>query len=456
MLPPINGLPSEIISYIARCVLEDEDVDATPIIPLTHVCRYWRDSIVSTPKNWALVYSGRMELAKLSLQRAKAVPLTIHLDLDGSKRKRGFLDLLLPHFQNTASFTCINFSKIGDLTQLLNFPKSMPHLRSLSLTRPRHADQSQPIDQFDLSTCTALRELSLYNIPLVPSILSLRTLTKFSLFDHNLQLHIDILLKFLEENRSLESASLTIRFAENFLCHSQRQAPVGSKLQHLSISSDDSRNIRALISGIALGRGGALEIHHAGNNAGFTGIFSGVSVTHLPNLSSATAMEYGPFPRSIRLLGPDGSFSYKAPVNTESSFGEFPLLPLANIRELRLECRGSWILRQFRLSAFPSLEILAVDGGSKVSLLSPVLPDPPSSPPLKTLAFLNCVVTQDFIAQLAQFSLDRTKDTCTSLRRVLIIDSEGEFPAAASIEQLRRHIPIVEVSEGREFPKDLS
>ena len=119
-------------------------------------------------------------------------------------------------------------------------------------------------------------------------------------------------------------------------------------------------------------------------------------MTHLPNLSSPVVMEYGAFPKRLRLLGPGGVFSYKGPVTTESPFGEFLLLPLANIRELRLECRRSWILRQFRLSSFPSLEVLAVDGGSKVSLLSPVLPDPASSPLLKTLAFLDCVITEEF------------------------------------------------------------
>lgn len=206
-----------------------------------------------------------------------------------------------------------------------------------------------------------------------------------------------------------------------------------------------------------LRRGGVLEIHHAGNNAGLTGILSGVSVPHLQNLSSPALMEYGPFPRNIRLRSPGGSFSYKGPVNTESAFGEFPLLPLSNVRELRLECRGSWILRQFRLSSFPALEVLAVDGGSKVSLLSPVLPDPSSSSPsLETLAFLDCVITEDFMAQLAQVAFDRTNHISTPLARVVIINSEGDLPAAASVEQLRKFVSVVEVLEGNGFPNDLS
>lgn len=115
----------------------------------------------------------------------------------------------------------------------------------------------------------------MFNIPLVTSILDLRTLTKLSIFDEKFQLHIDTLLKILENNRSLESASFMIRFAEPSLCHSRRQVLVENKLQHLLISSDDVRKIRALISNIALRQVGALEIHQAGNNVGLTPVLSG-------------------------------------------------------------------------------------------------------------------------------------------------------------------------------------
>lgn len=455
VLRPVNRLPPELISYIAQYVPEEEEVDARSIVQLTHVCRFWRDSIISTPELWTLISSGRMKLAKLCLERAKTVPLTVHLDFGGIKGKRGSINLLSSHFKNTASFTCINFSKIEELAQVLNFPKSLPNLRSLSLTRPRDTIQVNHTDLFDFSAHTALRELSLYNIPFVPSILSLRTLTKFSIFNYGFELPIDTLLGLLDANRSLESASLTMGFAEPSLCHTYRKTPVGRNLRHLSISSDDPRTLRAFISNIALRAGGNLDIRHTGNNAGLTGVLSGVSTECLPGLSSPVFMKYRPFPRSIQLLGPGGSFSYEGLVNTEGPFGEFPLLPLTGIRELHLEGRGSWILRQFRLSCFPSLEVLAVDGSSKVSLLTPVLPDPASSPSLKTVAFLDCVITDDFMAQLAQVALDR-KNASAPLNRVVIMNSGGEFPAAASVERLRGCVSVVEVLGGREFPKDLS
>ncbi|KAF9784676.1 hypothetical protein BJ322DRAFT_1109382 [Thelephora terrestris] len=458
MSRPVHRLPPELISHIAQYVLDEDDVDARSIVPLTHVCRFWRDSIISTSEIWALISNERMELTELSLERAKALPLTVHLRL-GKKGKRGPINLLLPHVEKIVSFGCVN-PKAEELTRLLDFPKSMPKLRSLSLERAEPIGQNLPIDSFDFSTHFRLRELSLHNFLIVPSFLSLRTLTKLILWDRNIRIHVDVLLSFLEQNYSLESVSLTIKFEEPSLCHSHRKTPVGNGLYHLSITSDDTTSIRALISGIALQGGGALRISLNGNDAGetgLTGVISGVSTNHLPNLSSPIYMEYAPFPRRITLVGPNGSFWYGGSLPTEGPFPEFPLLPLASIRELRLvfrkHCALECALEQFRLSSFPSLEILAVNYG--VSFLSTVLPDSTSSPSLRTLALLDCKISEEFMNQLAQVALDR-ENASTSLRRVVIIDSEGQFPSATSVERLRGCVSVVELLEGKEFPEDLS
>ena len=456
MLRPVNRFPPEIISFIARCVLEDIAVDSMSIIPLTHVCQYWRNCITSMPENWSLICSERLELAELSLERAKAAPLTV-FNLLGLSRV--FVDLLQPHIQNIVSFTCAGFSSMEELAHALShFPKLIPGLRLLFLAagRPR-ADWSYPVDPFDFSANTKLRELSLSYVPLLPSILSLRTLTMFSLCDRDFQLPLDTLLSFLEENRSLESATLMITFVEPSLSRSQRQTPIKNKLKYLSIESNDTTTIRALASSIALQKGGTLEISHSGNNGGSASLISGVSTSNLSIISSPTFMEYRySFGTAIKLLGPSGSFSHNSHTTPETPFEEFPILQLSSIRELRLQCRGPRTLENFYLSFFPSLEILAIDGCSSVSFLSPVLPDPSSSPSLKTLAFLDCDIAEDFLAHLAQIAVYREKLTLTSLHRVVIIDSKREFPSAAAIEWLRECIPVVEVLEGKGFPTDLS
>ena len=73
---------------------------------------------------------------------------------------------------------------------LPNFLKSMPNLRSLSLTQAGTYYWSLPIDPFDLSAHT-FRDLSLDNIPLCHSIFSLRSLTVLSLTNCHFNLHLD-------------------------------------------------------------------------------------------------------------------------------------------------------------------------------------------------------------------------------------------------------------------------
>ncbi|KAF9649543.1 hypothetical protein BDM02DRAFT_3186179 [Thelephora ganbajun] len=452
-LPPVNSLPPEIISCVARCALED-DIDTRSIVPLTHVCQYWRNSIVSVPGNWALISSERKKLAALSLERAKVAPLTVYLMVH--TRSPGFLDLLLPHTQNIVFLSVASFSTIEELTQVLpNFPKSMPNLRSLALVKSGQSDPSQSIDPFDFSAHT-LKELTLSNIPLFPSILSIRTLTKFALRDCHLNIHLDALLNFLEESHLLESANLEIEFAEPSLRHSRRQTPIRNGLQHLFVTCDDAENIRTLISNIELRRGAALKIRYSGSYTRFGDVFSGIPMAHLSNLSSPIFMKYQSFPRSIRLLGPNGSFSYDGRSNSERCFGEFSLLPLGTIRELRLKCYGSWIYTDFRLSSFPSLEVLAVDGGATMLSFPAVSPDPAPSPFLKTIALLDCLFTEGFVAGLAQFASDRENATSTPLHRVIMVVSVGRLPTVAWTERLRKHVPVVEILKGRKLPEDLS
>lgn len=140
---PVNRLPPEVISHIVRCVLGDHTIDTTSVVPLTHVCQYWRNSVVSTPDNWTPISSEREDLAALSLERAKAAPLTVHLDLSRpeSKIDSSFLKLLQPHTQKIRSLFIPGIFASKELVRVLpNFPKSMPDLQSLILTGLRRTN----------------------------------------------------------------------------------------------------------------------------------------------------------------------------------------------------------------------------------------------------------------------------------------------------------------------------
>ena len=465
LLQPVNRLPPEILCRIARYVPDKNARDTKLIIPLTHVCRYWRESIVSTPEVWTLISSGSKSLMALSLERSKAAPLEIDLNL--RLRDRESLDLLAPRIQNTRSLSLHSFSSIEELTRVLpNFPRSTPNLQSLTLRPVWHTrgERNRSADPFE-SLADTLKHLSLNNFPLYPSFLRLRSLTQLDLFDYRFNVHLDTLLNFLKENQSLETATLSIGFAEPSLRNSRLSTAVESRLRYLSIRCSDPMDGKALISGIALQRGAHLEIDHTNTNSTLRGILSGVSAKHLSNLSSPTFMECQSYCRSIRLLGPNGVFSFKSLHGPEDPFSELPLpsITLVNIRELHLVHRRSELAPSplkptvFHPSSLPALETLALNCETSVShFFSILFSNPSSSPSLKTLAFLDCNLTEDFMEELTEFASDRKSTTSARLHRVVIINPKGKFPSIASIDTLGKNVPVVDARMGKEFPKDLA
>ena len=451
MLQPINRLPPEILSHIARWIPDSDDQDAASVIPLTHVCRYWRSSIISAPGNWTRISGSSEPLAALSLERSKAAPLQISLYMDEVGERSGFSDLLAPYIQNIVT---LNLSKIGSLEDLMqtlpNFPRSTPNLLSLELSLEEcESDPDISIDPFQPFSPT-LRRLTLIRVPLYPAFLNLRTLTEFTLCDYVLTLPLDTLLTMLEENHGLERVDLSIEFTDPDLRGSQRRAPISNRLQHLSVSFFKAEVARALISSIPIQRGANLALKSFRSTAGLTDALSTISATHLANLPAPTYMTI--CARKIWLSGPNGSFSFSGPPSSEISLVGLSLFSFDQIRELHFRYPS----RAFDPLLFPALETLALEETNVSKTLSIWLSSPKSSPWLKTLAFFNCDLSEEFMKVLTQFACDRRNATVAWLYRVLIVDSRGKFPSPPSILGLRVYVKVVDIQMADSLPSDLT
>ena len=460
----MNRLPQELLPDIARHLLDENAVDAKPVIPMTHVCRYWRESIISAPEIWTLISNSQSELMALSLARAKASRLTVSIDMHSFREDPGTFGLMTPYLQNVGSLTVSDLLGIEELTRALSrFPQSTPNLRSLALhCAYTNAKWNPTVDPFG-SLARTMKRLSLLNVPLYPSILSLRSLTDLSLRYHSFDDRVDTLLNFLEHNRSLERATLDIRFTESSHRVSRRAAPVANRLKHLSILCNNRMNAQTLIFNIALGRGANLEISSLDKNTGLNDVLSDISTGHLSNLPSPAFLEYQSYPRNIRLRGPNGRLSFSCFPSVGIPFEEFPLLSLTHVREFRLRHhtpqrhRSSHNPPVFDPLAFPALETLAVECDiDLLQFLSALLSKPPILPSLKTLAFLNCVITEDFMEKLTQFASDRVNTTSARLHHVVIVHENGRFPSAASVHALGKHVPVVDVRFGIVLPAGLT
>ena len=173
-LRPVNRLPPEIFSYIAQAACQGAK-DAESMILLTHVCRHWRDSIISTPKNWTSISSRSRSIATLSLERAKAAPLEINIGGYYTIHVSRLLGPLIPYVQNIQTLNVDGLTANELKVILLDFPWSVPNLRSLELTTYSMSERDPSIDPFK-SFAPMLKHLTLISTPLCPSLLGFRAL----------------------------------------------------------------------------------------------------------------------------------------------------------------------------------------------------------------------------------------------------------------------------------------
>jgi hypothetical protein len=458
-------LPPEVLSRIIHLVPNENDTDTRSILALTHVCRCWREFIISTPEYWTSISTGSRDLATLSLQRAKGALLKVSIDMDHiEERKSWFSKIINPDIPNIKAMHISNIGSVqGPENAIPGFPQSTPRLRSLALGPPRfdwwlpnNGRSLEPgdIDLFE-SLAPALGRLELTFFPFYPSFLRLRALRTFVLRSYGLEIHLDTFLDFLEENRSLECATLDIGFKKDSHCHSKRRAPIANQLRHLSIAGEAAR---ALISSIGLQRGAHLEI--LSRFGDWFRILPRIPmVAQFLNLRFLTFMEcrLSLNRRIIRLSGPSGSFSC-GDNNSSSPLAAISALPLSNVREFRLtHYRLNQGSEKFDPTLFPALETFAVSREMFASeLLSAMFSNPSSPLRLKTLAFSNCDLRGDFMEELTQFASNRKESSSAQLRRVVIVDSKGNLPSVSSIEELEKHVPIVDVRLGRDLPADLT
>ena len=426
------------------------------------VCRYWRQSITSDPTNWAVMSNLSNDLTALSLERVGAALLDVSLV---ARKRAAPCYLPTSYIQNIVSLRVGRSTTVDTLREAFpGFPRSMPNLQSLEFSSVHGAEWDLSVDPFESLTST-IRRVYFTAVPLYPSILRLRSLTELTYLNLKFDLHLDTLLDFLEESPSLESVTLAVYFREASFRSSRRGTPIQNRLRYLAIRYRDVMDGRALISSIALGRGACLNILHGTAGTGLNDMLSGVSTAHLSNLCSPTFMEYRSFARVIQLLGPNGRFSFKAFFvrDSEAVFTEFPLLPLANIREVHLMHRTPKDISQnavhpqvFPSSGFPALETLTVDCETGVlQLLSALFSNPSCTPLLKTLAFLNCNLGEEFMEELMHYASKRKETTSAWLHRVVIVNPDGVFPKIDSIRKLCEYVPIIDVKVGMELPKDL-
>ena len=409
-------------------------------------------------------------MAAVSLQRAKAAPLEITLFGSSPSECPRFPRIIEPYVQNARTLRAGLISTIEQFTAIFpDFPQSMPMLESISLELDSDEEEegNWSIDPFKPGFAHTLKRLSLTVVPLYPSLAGIRTLTELTIYRPEGDIRLDTLLDFLEGNSSLERADLSIEFTEPPPRSQIRR--VKNQLRHLSIRCDNVIDARALITAIPLRRGASLDIVIWDEDVTLIDALPKVSTAHLADPPSPTSFQFmcGLYTAGVRLDGPGGKFSFSKSERAEEPFPDLHLLPLTNVREFRILHLKTVLGTApdpliFHPPLFPSLEALAIECDPECKpdvrrILSSLLSNPTSSPLLKTVAFFNCGLSEEFMEEITNFASERKKTlTSTWLYRVLIVHEDGKFPNAAFIHKLKDYVGVVEVRMGNELPEDLT
>lgn len=106
------------------------------------------------------------------------------------------------------------------------------------------------------------------------------------------------------------------------------------------------------------------------------------------------------------------------------------------------------------MKRLPVLEALVVLQNHRYpGPLSALTEGPILCPSLKTIAFVDCMVTPDLFKQLEEVVVKRRHSTAASLHRVVIVNGTWSLPdVVAAICEFRMSIPCVDTVAGGELP----
>ena len=126
-LQPVNKLPPEVLSKVFEHRRSERD-----LVAATHVCRYWRSSLVSSPSLWTCLRLHKgTDCTRTYLERSKSVPIDIEFNPQFSWFCRIYSKPLLSHIGRARSLRIhgpINIVREAALSALRDHAPSLQHL----------------------------------------------------------------------------------------------------------------------------------------------------------------------------------------------------------------------------------------------------------------------------------------------------------------------------------------
>jgi hypothetical protein len=408
-LRPVNRLPPEIL---ASCATFVSDTDPKPVVSLTHVCRYWRKSISSSPRNWASVSTAWKRLVPLCLERAGVVPLSVDITVSDIRSGEGFMESLLPGVPRIKSLRLTGYSTVEAVAQDLPgfFDAQIPKLVSLELQQSVAPVQPFPSDKIPtppvLRDIRTLKLLHLTQTPIYRTLFHITSLVELKLIGYTTPFDFGAFIGFLDSHLTLEFVDLDIQFTDGSVWDTPVRMVTLPRLRHFSITCSEAIYSKGLLSSITFPRGIRLEVFFTkpGDFPGFESLLPS-SLGGIRNLlCPISTIKTQWTPPMLQLSGNNSCLSLNALGRHPSLYSGISLFSSTGVRELHVDIRRSsptdshlsWVLKRV-----PALEILVISkvifplGAFHILAAEPVL-----CPSLNTIAFFNCEMSEGMTKEL--------------------------------------------------------
>ena len=443
------------------CATFVSPTDPRPTISLTHVCRYWRKAIASSPRNWASIDSGWKRLAPLCLERAGVVPLSVNIKVSAIKGDEIFLQALLPHVPKISHLSLTGYPSIEIVADALPnlFASPILNLTSLELEQTGRSAQSFPSDESPpppvFQHVSKLKSLHLARIPLYPPLTSVRSLVELKLVGYTTPFLFGKFIGFLRLNSALELVVLDAQFTDVPAWVFPARVVSLAHLRQLSFTCTQAIDAKALISSISFPRGVSLEVSSSRTQD------DGDPRSFLPSpptpirrlLAPITTIKCQVKPGVTQLYGNDSCFSFRCSGFGTYAYWELSTFSTTAVREFHVKT-GSCHDLSGPLARLPALETLVLVGVTTFPhrSLDFLAEEPIPCPSLKTIAFFDCDLGPTMIEELEGVVSRRKNSTAAWLHRVVIVCRFRGLPSRELIHRLRQFIPRVDARIDEELP----
>ena len=173
MAVPVNRLPPEVLSRVLEYRTCERD-----LVAATHVCRYWRSTLISAPSLWTcfrLRSSDDLNCTLTYLERSKSAPIDVTININSS----GDPKHLAPHIARIRSL--IMQGSYGIHAASLFFCNPAPSLQHLEIDS--HQNYTPLPNNFLGQQAPSLRFVSFSGVcPTFGSLFPLPNLAEFNLY----------------------------------------------------------------------------------------------------------------------------------------------------------------------------------------------------------------------------------------------------------------------------------